>query len=87
VINFRKFLEDLPLVPTVTKKGIIRTLDRNKNPIFVQLSDGTQLYFTWDEFKRINGKPEMGKHMTVTMQRHPMDFGSNPSQIQKITVD
>lgn len=72
-------LPDIGL-PTVKKSGRIEVLDRSKNPIFVQLSDGTKLYLTRDEYDRI--KPEKGKNMVVVMQRRLDDTSPNASQIQ-----
>lgn len=87
-LRFRQFVENnLALVPTVTKKGIIRTIDRNKNPIMIQLSDGTRLYFSWDEFRRVKKEPEVGKTMTVVLQRHHLDNREEPSQIHTCVVE
>mgnify|MGYP003337395045 CR=1 FL=1 len=42
---------------------------RNKNPIFIMLSDGTKLYLSWDEFRRVEGvEPEIGKKITGRQQ-------------------
>jgi hypothetical protein len=73
------------VLPAVTKKGQIRLIEKNKNPIFILLSDGTQLYLSWDEFKRIHGQtPEVGKHLTVVFQRHLADQSKTPSKINSI---
>jgi len=76
---------DLDL-PTVTRQGIIDIILDKKNPIYVQLSDGSKLFFTHDEYKRIQGKPSKGKKMTVVMQRHGQDNSDVPSQICKCMV-
>jgi hypothetical protein len=73
------------LVPTLSRSCPISFVERNKNPIFVLLSDGTKLYFTWDEFKRIPGiEPEVGRTMTVVFQRFPGDHSQEQSQIQSV---
>ena len=74
------------LLPLVFKKSIIKVIEKKKNPIFVQLEDGTKLYFTWDEFKRIEGTPEHGKKMLVIMQRREDDNSPTMSQIQKCKI-
>lgn len=73
-------------LPTVQKTAKIMHVMDKKNPIYVGLSDGTQLFFTHDEFRRIEGKPERGKDMIVVMQRHNDDHGKMPSIITKCMV-
>jgi len=74
---------DLPLIKKESKIDII--VDK-KNPIYIQLADGTKLYFTLDEFRRINGKPEVGKNLLVTMQRLHNDSSNIPSKIISCAV-
>jgi hypothetical protein len=82
VESWQDFLPDIDIgLPTVEKKGKIDVLLDKKNPIYIQLSDGTKLFFTYDEYKRINGSPEVGKTMIVKMQRLPGDNSVQPSQI------
>ncbi len=70
-------------IPTVKKTSVIRVVERNKNPIHISLDDGTRLYLTWDEFRRVGGcQPEPGKKMTITFQRRGADTSVNPSQVQ-----
>jgi len=80
------FLSSLDVIlPSVKKTAEIRILERNKNPIFIMLSDGTKLYLTWNEFKRISGpKPEVGRKLTVIFQRNPDDKSDTPSKINGI---
>ena len=73
-------------LPTVERKGKIQIFMDKKNPIYVQLSDGTKLYFTYDQYKRIKGKPEKGKTMIVRMQRLQNDKSNLPSQISSCEV-
>jgi hypothetical protein len=73
-------------LPTVQKQAKIDIVMDKKNPIYLQLSDGSKLFFTHDEFKRIEGIPERGKTMIVTMNRHGQDSSENPSQITKCQV-
>jgi hypothetical protein len=73
-------------LPTVNKTSRIDHIMDKKNPIFVGLSDGTKLFFTHDEFRRIHGKPEKGKDLIVTMQRLPDDYSDLPSVITKCMV-
>ena len=75
-------------VPQIKKTSRIEVLDKKKNPIYIRLQDGTQLFFTWDEFKRIKGKsPERGDIMSVVFQRHPGNKSQETSQIQSIEVN
>jgi hypothetical protein len=68
-------------LPTTTGNGTIQLMDTKKSPIYIKLSDGTDCYFTIDEFRRIHGKPALGKSMTVVFQRHPENRDENSSQI------
>ena len=71
-------------LPTVVVTSTIRMLERNKNPIFIFLDDGTKLYLTWQEFNRIGGKePEVGRQMRVVFLRRKDDSSESPSQIQQ----
>lgn len=74
-------------IPTVSKTSRVAMVERNKNPIFVMLQDGTKMYFTWNEFQRIRGKePSPGRLMTVKFQRRPNDTRQESSQIQSAEV-
>ena len=73
-------------LPTVQKKAKIETILDKNNPIYIQLDDGSKLFFTLAEFKRIEGKPARGKTMVVTMQRLSHDKSGTPSQITKCQV-
>lgn len=74
-------------IPIVTKTSRVAMVERNKNPILVMLQDGTKMYFTWDEFNRIQGEtPSPGRLMTVKFQRRMDDKRRESSQIQSIEV-
>lgn len=73
-------------VPSVEKTGRITTLLLKKNPIYIRLSDGTEANFSYEEYRRIQGKPELGKTMTLIFQRHPEDRTSGYSKIDKAIV-
>lgn len=68
-------------LPTIEKKARIEILHNKNNPIFIQLSDGSKLFFSYDEFKRIQGEPQQGKMLHVVMQRLPNDVSPIPSKI------
>lgn len=71
-------------IPTIKKQSPIASVELTKNPIAIYLADGTKLFFTWDEFKRISGdKPCAGKTLYVVMERHPKDTSLQPSKIVK----
>lgn len=73
-------------IPSVTREGRITTLMIKKNPIYVRLSDGTEASFTYDEYRKIQGQPALGKVMTITFQRHPQDTGRAYSKIDSAIV-
>jgi hypothetical protein len=73
-------------LPQIQKKSKIDFIIDKKNPIYIQLADGSKLFFTHDEFKRIEGKPERGKTLIVHMQRLNNDISSSPSKIIKCQV-
>lgn len=81
---------DMPVndltIPSVERTGRIIALMLKKNPIYIRLSDGTECNFTYDEYKRIQGNPALGKVMTVMFQRHPGDLGQQSSKIDKAIV-
>lgn len=73
------------ILPSVTRTSQIKLLERNKNPIFMLLADGTKLYLSWDEFRRVKGQtPEVGKSLTVVFQRRDDDRSGTPSKINSI---
>lgn len=68
----------------IKKNGLVRQFIYNKDPITVILDDGTTLYFTYDEYKRIKGdKPIIPKltNFEVIFQRLPTDLSPIPSKI------
>lgn len=73
-------------IPAVVKNGRITTLIKNTNPIYLRLSDGTEAHLSYDEFRRIEGTPAIGKAMTITFQRRPDDRSNNYSKIEKAIV-
>lgn len=70
-----------------TKTSEIENIEYKKNPIKIQLRDGTKLFFTLDEFKNIKSKPEVGKKLTVVFLRKEKDKDDQPSQIMKCFVN
>lgn len=74
-------------IPQVTRSSFIVNIIKNKNPITIQLKDGTQLYLTLDQFNRIDKTPEIGKRLTVVFQRNPEDQSNQNSKIEKIEID
>lgn len=73
-------------LPSIEKKAKIVLVIQKKNPIYIQLDDGTKLYFTYDEFKRIDGEPVVGKTMAVKLLRLPFDNTDSPSKIQSCRI-
>lgn len=89
-MEFKKWLETNEInedfLPSVKKTGKIIEIKKNKNPIFVHLSNDTKVFLSYDEYKRMKIKPSVGKKMTVDFQRLPTDNSKNPSQINSIKV-
>ena len=82
------FLPSMDLaLPSVTKVGKIAMLIKDRNPIMLQMSDGSKLFFTHDQFKRVKGSPGRGKMMTVVFQRNPTDRSNMPSRIQSCHIN
>lgn len=73
-------------LPTVSKTARIEHIMDKKNPIYIGLSDGTKLFLSHDEFRRIEGTPERGKNMIVVMQRRDDDQSKLPSLVTKCIV-
>lgn len=87
VKSFASLLPNLSLdLPQIQKKSKINLVMDKKNPIYIQLDDGSKLFFTHDEFKRIEGKPAVGKNLLVTMQRLSNDNSDLPSKIVKCQI-
>jgi hypothetical protein len=73
-------------LPMVQKQGIVKTFIFNKNPIAIELADGTKLFLTFNQYKRIQGDlPIVPKftRLSVSFQRLPDDLTMNTSQIAK----
>jgi len=80
--------DDRLTVPTTTKQGIVKFFDYKKNPIAIELIDGSKLFFSLDQYKRIQGDlPIIPKHtqITVVFQRLPFDKSNNASKIISCT--
>jgi hypothetical protein len=82
------FLPSLDLeIPQVTRSSIVSNIILNKNPIIIELQDGTRLFLSLDEYNRIQNKPAIGKNITVVFQRNETDKSENSSKIIKIEVN
>ena len=77
-MNFKNFLN----LPEVEKQEIIKSIEDKKNPIKIKMSGGTEMYLSYDEFKRI--KPKIGEKLKVFFQRDPKDKSKNLSKIFNI---
>lgn len=74
-------------IPHVTRRSKIRLVEKNKNPIKIQLMDGTTIFLTLDEFRRIDSRTKLqpDREITVTFQRREGDGGSEPSKVVGIS--
>ena len=73
-------------IPSVEKTGKIVKLYNKRNPIYIRLSDGTEAHFSYDEYRKIDGNPEIGKTMKLVFQRHPENNLKQVSKIDKAIV-
>jgi hypothetical protein len=81
------FLSSLDIqVPTTIRRSIISNIIKNKNPIVIELEDGTKLNLSLDEFNRINKNPCIGQTAQVTFQRNVTDNSNSASKIIKIEI-
>jgi hypothetical protein len=79
-------------IPQMTKKGYIEIFRQDKpnihglqSPVYIQLSDGTKMWMTTHELRRIKGsQPALGRYMVVTMQRHDEDKTGQQSKIEDV---
>jgi len=73
-------------IPHVSRKSKIRSVEERRNPIVVRLMDGTAIYLTLDEFRRVDSRTKLqpGREITVTFQRREGDDGPDPSKIVSI---
>jgi hypothetical protein len=72
------------VTPELKKTGIVKEFIFNKDPITVILNDGTVLYFTYDEYKRIQGDLPLVPKLTrleISFQTLPTSLSSIPSKI------
>lgn len=74
-------------IPHATRRSRIRSIEKNKNPIKVQMMDGTTLYLSLDEFRRIDSrtKLEPNREITVTFQRREEDGRPEPSKVVSVS--
>lgn len=90
ILDFKKFINEntlaAALLPSVTKTSRIQVVERNKNPILIMLSDGTKLYLSWNEYRRLNEEPSVGKKITINFQRHPGVKTAENSKINYIQI-
>lgn len=73
-------------IPNVSRRSRIRSVEKNRNPIRVSLMDGTVIYLTLDEFRRIDSRTrlEPDREITVTFQRRDDDGSPDPSKIVSV---
>lgn len=72
------------VTPELKKTGIVKKFIYNKDPITVILDDGSTLYFTYDEYKRIQGDLPLVPKFTrleVSFQTLPQTLFATPSKI------
>jgi hypothetical protein len=87
--NFSQNNFDLAL-PTTERSGIITYIDEKRNPIIITYrnskTESDSIYIPYDDFKRVQPCPDIGRTITVVMQRRMDDASKAPSKIQTIKV-
>jgi hypothetical protein len=83
------------VIPTVTIKSEIQSIrgdkprpgESPKNPIEIRLKNGSNIFFSYDQYKRIKSKInlEKGKEISVTYRRNQSDKTTPTSSIINIT--
>jgi hypothetical protein len=73
------------IIPETIRSGRIEAIEFTKNPIVIRLSDGTTFELPYDRFREIKGA-QVGKTMTITLQRHPGDKSNHYSTVKKIDI-
>lgn len=80
--QFLSFLPDINLeLPSVVKQSRIEDISDFSNPITIRLADGSKLFFTTDEYRRLHRRPKVGLMMMVKFQRVTQDKSDVPSKI------
>lgn len=77
-------------LPNTERSGIITFIDKKRNPIIITYRNPQHhmdtIYIPYDDFKRIQPEPDVGRSMTVVYQRRKDDPSKAPSRIQSIKV-
>lgn len=47
----------------------IKLISDKSNPIIFTLQNGSKLFFTFFEYRRLHGKPEIGKNIKYSLQK------------------
>ena len=76
----------LQKLPEIHRSSKIVYMKTKSNPIHIRLEDGTDVFLTYDEFKRISGNPAKGKTMEIVFQRSQEDKSNNFSKINSIKI-
>jgi hypothetical protein len=80
--KFLSFMPDISLdLPAVEKQARIEDVSDFSNPITIRLADGSKLFFSSDEYRRLHKKPQVGLTMLVRFQRYNHDKSLVPSKI------
>jgi hypothetical protein len=85
-MNFKNFLN----LPEIEKEGVIKKIERNKNPISIKIDDstveGTEVFLSPSEYRRYKktGRLEIGSKVKIYLQKHPLDQGKGPFQISRV---
>jgi uncharacterized OB-fold protein len=73
-------------LPSTERTSPIAMIEKGKNPIFIALEDGTKLYLTYDEYRRLKTEPKVGMKMHVVFRRIPNDVSLVTSKVDSIEL-
>lgn len=78
-VNYlQKFLNKLNLripqgnIPEEEFLSTIELIHDKSNPIIFMLKNGNKLFFTYPEYRRLHGRPEIGKTIKYSFQKIPL---------------
>lgn len=65
----------------------IMLISDKSNPIMFTLKNGSKLFFTFPEYRRLHGKPEVGKNIKYCLQKIPnINKQNQPYIIKKCII-
>lgn len=70
-------------IPEEEFTSTIEQIQDKNNPIIFVLKNGCKLFFTYPEYRRLHGKPELGKNIKYSLQKVPLNNLANQTYMIK----